>query len=256
MMGIRLLRRVLESSPSEGTDRLVLLVLAEHANDKTGECWPSVELIAREAAMSSRSAQRAIEALVERDEVAVELHGAPLPKLRRQHRPNLFRLPLVVTPETPLANPSGDSSDTTTAGPVVTAVSPLNGSSGDSGGIPVVTPLSPESLKNQKTLPSAPSSRSRLLKAKATDDPLTERAHKLAKLAFEQKPKPMTPGGFAAVLGIIKAALEAGHHDDDVSAAIMAGDVAWSKRGLAFAIGRAKRSNTPLSYDPPQVVYR
>ena len=66
----------------------------------------------------------------------------------------------------------------------------------------------------------------------------------------------MVRGGFAAVLGVAKAALVAGHDDDDVRAAILAGGVTWSKRGLAFHIDRAKRSNANVSYDPPGVVYR
>jgi hypothetical protein len=92
--------------------------------------------------------------------------------------------------------------------------------------------------------------------AKATDDPLTERAHKLTTLAFEKTPKPMLQGGFPAVLGIIKAALEAGYHDDDVQVAIMAGGVIWTKPAFVWAIDRVKRSNGKVSYEAPPVVYR
>lgn len=48
-MGIRLVVEVLDHAPADLTavDRLVLIVLAEQANDQTRECWPGWELIAR-----------------------------------------------------------------------------------------------------------------------------------------------------------------------------------------------------------------
>jgi hypothetical protein len=58
------------------------------------------------------------------------------------------------------------------------------------------------------------------------------------------------------VLGIIKAALEAGYHDDDVQVAIMAGGVIWTKPAFVWAIDRVKRSNGKVSYEAPPVVYR
>jgi hypothetical protein len=93
-------------------------------------------------------------------------------------------------------------------------------------------------------------------KPRATDDPLTKRAHGLTTLAFEQKPKPLLRGGFNAVLGIVRAALEAGYSDDDARAAITAGRFTWSKRGFDFALKRAKRSSATVSYDVPAEVYR
>ena len=45
-----------------GSERLVMLALAIHANDEL-ECWPSVPTIAREAGISERQTYRAIAGL-------------------------------------------------------------------------------------------------------------------------------------------------------------------------------------------------
>jgi hypothetical protein len=105
-------RRVLEHSYATGTDRLVLVVLAEHADKETWTCFPSVAIIAKEANVKERAAQGALHALQEAGEIDVEIHGAPYPKTRQQYRPNLYRV-------TVDASASGAPSDTTSADPVV-----------------------------------------------------------------------------------------------------------------------------------------
>lgn len=47
------------------TEKLVLLHLAEHANEKTLQCWPSVSTLSRECSLSSRSVIRSLKKLVE-----------------------------------------------------------------------------------------------------------------------------------------------------------------------------------------------
>jgi hypothetical protein len=103
---------VLEHSYATGTDRLVLVVLAEHADKETWTCFPSVAIIAKEANVKERAAQGALHALQEAGEIDVEIHGAPYPKTRQQYRPNLYRV-------TVDASASGAPSDTTSADPVV-----------------------------------------------------------------------------------------------------------------------------------------
>ena len=46
-MSVVAVRRVLEHSYATGTDRLVLVVLAEHADKETWTCFPSVAIIAK-----------------------------------------------------------------------------------------------------------------------------------------------------------------------------------------------------------------
>ena len=84
-------RRVLEKSRATGTSRLVLVVLAEHTNSSTGDCYPSVPLIAAEVLVQDRAVQYALKDLVDLGELDIELHGAPVGG-RRQYRANLYRV--------------------------------------------------------------------------------------------------------------------------------------------------------------------
>lgn len=227
-MGVRCVRAVLERSQARGAERMVLVDLAERADDKTGTCYPSVATIAKESAITERAAQLAIRALVSAGELEVVEHGAPMPKVRQQHRPNLYRLRLVVNDTSPL-NPAL----------VVNPASPLKPSSGEKYDIPVVNPSSPKPKEEP-------------LRTRATDDPLTERAHKLTVLAFEQTPKPLP--SFAAVLAIIKAALVAGYTDQEAREAITGRHVTvWTRPGFEVGLSRAKRQPQPESYGPEAV---
>jgi hypothetical protein len=71
-------------------------------------------------------------------------------------------------------------------------------------------------------------------------DPVKRAAHKLTVFAFEQKPAPVTRGGFPAVMARIEAELRAGTSDADIKAAIVAGDLTWTADGLRNAINRAR----------------
>lgn len=54
---------VLDFSQAEGGVRLVAIVLAENADQDTGECFPTIETIARRARVSERTARSALRAL-------------------------------------------------------------------------------------------------------------------------------------------------------------------------------------------------
>ena len=76
---------------------------------------------------------------------------------------------------------------------------------------------------------------------KPAPDPLHTAAHALATLAFEQTPKPVTPGGFPAVMARCKELLSAGWTADQVAYIIRHGLVhAWSLDSLQLALTRAK----------------
>ena len=51
--------------PVSPTEKLVLLFLADHANEKTQQCWPSLGTIARESGLSTRSVIRSMNKLSE-----------------------------------------------------------------------------------------------------------------------------------------------------------------------------------------------
>jgi hypothetical protein len=56
----QIVKRVLESSVSKGSDRLVLIAIAERANARSATAWPSVADIATYANLSRRAVQTAI----------------------------------------------------------------------------------------------------------------------------------------------------------------------------------------------------
>lgn len=89
--------------------------------------------------------------------------------------------------------------------------------------------------EEQKSTELAPKAAQR-----GTSDPIVSRAHALAVLAYEQPTKPVTRGGFNAVLKRIEAELRAGTVVGHIQAAIEEGDVTWTADGLRTAIGRAK----------------
>lgn len=90
-MSIQAVGWVLDHSESRGLARLVLVALANHANDQR-ECWPAQRTIAREAGISPGSVGAQVRKLVALGEVTVLEAGTP----RRAAR---YRLRLWTDPE-------------------------------------------------------------------------------------------------------------------------------------------------------------
>ena len=63
-MSIKLMSAVWERDDLTSTQKLVLLALADWANDE-GLCWPSVDRVALKASLTSRGVQKTIRALEE-----------------------------------------------------------------------------------------------------------------------------------------------------------------------------------------------
>lgn len=74
-MSVEYLSKVFKESKSTLAARLVLLALADFANDH-GECWPAVETIANKAMISERNARLCIRKLEESGELEVRINGA------------------------------------------------------------------------------------------------------------------------------------------------------------------------------------
>lgn len=70
-MSVTVLRRVIENSSATGGARLLLLVLAEHADDN-GKCWPSVGTLARECRCSKRYVTANLRALESSGDITTE----------------------------------------------------------------------------------------------------------------------------------------------------------------------------------------
>ena len=155
-MSVQALGWVLENSTTRGTDRLVLIALANHAGeltkDGTFDAWPGVERIAREAGLDRpRTAQQALARLVAAGAIERVLNGAPDSRIRKDRRPNLYRI------ITQAATSAGsDGGDDASASPAAPADGPMTGCAGASpreavdnsrieanGVSPGVTPQSP-----------------------------------------------------------------------------------------------------------------
>lgn len=89
-MSVQWLAWVFEAAEVSGTQRLVLLSLANHADD-SGVCWPSLNTVAREARVSRRRAEDAVRGLVAAGFVEREVNAAPVAR-HAGYRSNLYRL--------------------------------------------------------------------------------------------------------------------------------------------------------------------
>jgi hypothetical protein len=95
---------VLNHSEARLGGRLVMLSIAEHADENGENSWPSMSTIARETLLSVRQVERLIPRLEGTPELEVD-HRAKV--VAGGHRVNLYRLPLVALPD----NMSGGDSE-------------------------------------------------------------------------------------------------------------------------------------------------
>lgn len=97
-MSVEHLALVLHHSRAKGTDKLVLIGIANHAGD--GGAWPSKATLARYANVNPQAVKRSLTRLVETGEVErITQAGWPTDQsMSDWHRPNLYRV-LVECPE-------------------------------------------------------------------------------------------------------------------------------------------------------------
>jgi hypothetical protein len=72
LLSVKITTWVFEHSKASGGDLLVLLILADHADDESWECWPSIERIAALARMSERGIRYCLKNLETLGEVIVK----------------------------------------------------------------------------------------------------------------------------------------------------------------------------------------
>ncbi|WP_164775202.1 helix-turn-helix domain-containing protein [Nocardioides pantholopis] len=96
-MSVEALAVVLHHSRAKGTDKLVLLGIANHAGD--GGAWPSITTLAKYANVHERNVQRALDKLVELGEVAVYRNDGGDHRTKTWARPNRYDV-LVACPAT------------------------------------------------------------------------------------------------------------------------------------------------------------
>lgn len=128
-MSIKIMSQVWENGPDDRGELLVMLALADFADDR-GRCWPSIATIARRARMTPRSAQRILRKLEADGSVQINTGSA-------RSGCNQY----TITPDTV----SPRHSVTPDAGVTPTP---------DAGVIPPLTPVSPEPSLNHQLEPS------------------------------------------------------------------------------------------------------
>lgn len=100
-----------QESTTTGTDRLVLLSLANHANDHY-ECWPGIETIMREAGIVRRqTVKTSLGRLEARGLLRRDINACPDVRIPRDRRPNLYVLAVQTGAREPLARGHASRSD-------------------------------------------------------------------------------------------------------------------------------------------------
>ena len=89
-MSIEVMNDVWRYSKAKGTDRLVLIALADQANDQR-ERWPSVSSIGKKCLLTPRNVQKRIRSLEELGEVIV-IYGAGTSSSKGGVRSNRYRI--------------------------------------------------------------------------------------------------------------------------------------------------------------------
>jgi hypothetical protein len=115
-------RAVLDRSKAKGSARLLLVILAEHLNQNTRRCDPSVATLARECRTSRRTIPRLLAQLKAAGEIEIHAGGG------RNHC-NSYTITVAENPDTRVtvsaANP--DTAVTVSTSETLTPVSPIKG---------------------------------------------------------------------------------------------------------------------------------
>lgn len=89
-MSVEAIAAVLHHSKASGTDKVVLIGIANHEGD--GGSWPAVATLAKYAQCSERAVRYALKRLVETGELTVSLQAGGNENTRADRRPNLYRV--------------------------------------------------------------------------------------------------------------------------------------------------------------------
>lgn len=95
-MSIEAMALVLNHSTLSGTDKIILLGIANHEGD--GGAWPTIATLARYANVTERTVQRSLQVAVDAGELLIEDQAGGTRETRPDRRPNRYRV-LVRCPE-------------------------------------------------------------------------------------------------------------------------------------------------------------
>lgn len=89
-MSVESLAVVLHHSKASGTDKLVLIGIANHDGD--GGAWPAIATLARYANVDPRTVKRSLQVLIELGEVSREIQGGGTRNMNDYTRPNRYEI--------------------------------------------------------------------------------------------------------------------------------------------------------------------
>lgn len=176
------------------TEKMVLLVIADHADDEGRNAWPSIPTIARRASISDRHARRVVSELVSLGVLWVSKQAGGTKAMRDDRRPNLYAIN--VNALTSVSGRKGLRGD-------------IEAERGDMGVRDGVTPMSGNSSLE-------PSNRTSF----AGQEPGESEGRRVNRLTKHYSDRvPMCR--FPAIAQIVKMAVKAGHEDDAIIAALL-----------------------------------
>lgn len=142
-MSVESLAIVLHHSAASGTDKLVLVGIANHDGD--GGAWPAVSTLARYANVDPRSVKRSLQKLIDLGEVAREIQGGGTRNMSDYTRPNRYEILVKCPPDCDRTTAHRTSANRVTpTSPGDAHVTPPS----DAHVTPPVTPTSPKPSLN------------------------------------------------------------------------------------------------------------
>ena len=105
---------------------MVLLVIADHANDDGTEAWPSQATIAKKCSISVRTVQRCVNTLVKHKYIRLEKRAGGSADCREDRRPNRYSINLTRLRGDNMTGRQDDANEVTTATPTGRHSRPMN----------------------------------------------------------------------------------------------------------------------------------
>lgn len=128
-MSVYVIQEVWDLSTAKGTDLLMLLALADNADQERRLAWPSVDLLAKKARIDRRNVQRCLRRLEEAGEIVLVRPGG---RTADGYRAAVYR----ITPGQGRPADSGGADAAPPNGPGAAPVAPRGGAHGQSGVAP------------------------------------------------------------------------------------------------------------------------
>lgn len=216
-MSVQVMGWVWANSAATGIDKLVLLAVADSANDDGGNAWPSIALLSRKAGVNERTVQRAIRRLVESGALRVKANAG-------RHGVNVYRVVMKPPAQSHPDNLSPRRSATVTKPPRQNAA-------------PAESPNTPGTVPPE---PSLNRPKSRTANAVLPQRTITQRSKAITDAYAEAEPMCKWPAVNAVVIRALKAEKWA---DDEVRDAVLR--LAKEGRGVTVETLRVELNGLP-----------